>query len=578
MISGCDGITCPIDREHIAYFSMEVGISHTIPTYSGGLGILAGDVLKSYADMKIPVVGMTLLNEKGYFSQSLDSEGNQVEKPVEWEPHEHMVPVQNKVAVTIEGRKVLVGAWRKMVHGLAGNQLPVYFLDTNVEGNSEYDRTLTSYLYGGDRAYRLAQEIVLGIGGVRMLDSLGYHNIRKYHMNEGHASLLAVELLKRTYRDAGTPEKSYDLDAVKEKCVFTSHTPVAAGHDKFDLELFTRLTDSYVPKILLDHAVQDNQVNMTLLGLEVSKHINGVAKSHGTVARAMFPEYLIDTITNGVHLPSWVSPAFRELFNSELAGWELDPFSLRNALYIPREKLWAAHEKSKQELIDAVNANTDIGFHPARFTIGYGRRFTEYKRPDLLLCDIERLIEVSRRVGDIQVIFAGKAHPADYRGKELIKEVFQTCKSVNARNTPLKMVFLPGYDMQLAKKMVAGCDVWLNTPQRPFEASGTSGMKAAVNGVPHFSTLDGWWLEGHIENVTGWCIGEHPHDAKGGQDTNVAADAADLYGKLEATIIPAFYGNRQKWMDIMRHCIAINASFFNTCRMAQQYIANAYLE
>jgi len=578
MISGCDGITCPVDREHIAYFSMEVGISHTIPTYSGGLGILAGDVLKSFADMKIPVVGITLLNEKGYFSQSLDDEGNQVEAPVHWDPHEHMVLAQNQVAVTIGGRKVLVAAWRHMVHGLAGNQLPVYFLDTNVEGNSDYDRTLTSHLYGGDRAYRLAQEIVLGIGGVRMLDSLGYHNIRKYHMNEGHASLLAVELLKRTYRDAGSEENSYDLDSVKEKCVFTSHTPVAAGHDKFDLDLFTRLTDSYVPKILLDRAVQDNQVNMTLLGLEVSKHINGVAKSHGTVARAMFPEYLIDTITNGVHLPSWVSPAFRDLFDANISGWELDPFSLRNALYIHREQLWAAHEKSKQELIDVVNARTGRGFHPGRFTIGYGRRFTEYKRPDLLLYDLNRLEQVSRKVGDIQVVFAGKAHPADYRGKELIKEVFQACKAVNARNTPLKMVFLADYDMQLAKKMVAGCDVWLNTPQRPYEASGTSGMKAAVNGVPHLSTLDGWWLEGHIENVTGWSIGEHPQDANGEQDTNVPFDAADLYNKLESDIIPTFYGNRPKWGEIMRHCIAINASFFNTYRMAQQYIANAYLE
>lgn len=578
MISGCDGITCPVDKEHIAYFSMEVGISHAIPTYAGGLGILAGDVLKSYADMKVPVVGITLLNEKGYFSQSLDAEGNQVEAPVQWAPHEHMVLAQNQVAVTIEGRQVKVRAWRHMVHGLTGNQLPVYFLDTNVEGNSEYDRTLTSHLYGDGRAYRLAQEIVLGVGGVRMLDSLGYHNLRKYHMNEGHASLLAVELLRRTYRDAGTEEKSYDLDAVKEKCVFTSHTPVAAGHDKFDLDLFTRLTGGYVPKLLLDHAVQDNQVNMTLLGLKVSKHINGVAKSHGTVARAMFPEYLIDTITNGVHPSSWVSPAFRELFNENIAGWELDPFSLRNALHIPREKLWQAHEKSKHELIDRVNASASASFHPARFTIGYARRFTEYKRPDLLLSDINRLEQVAQKVGDIQVIFAGKAHPADYRGKELIREVFQKCKEVNSRNTPLKMVFLPDYDMLLARKMVAGCDVWLNTPQRPFEASGTSGMKAALNGVPHFSTLDGWWLEGHVENVTGWSIGDHPQDAKKDRNADVAYDAADLYNKLESNIIPTFYANRPKWGEIMRHCIAINASFFNTYRMAQQYISNAYLE
>jgi starch phosphorylase len=317
---------------------------------------------------------------------------------------------------------------------------------------------------------------------------------------------------------------------------------------------------------------------MTLLGLEVSKHINGVAKSHGLVAREMFPDYSIDTITNGIHLSSWVSPSMREVFEENLAGWELDSFSLRNALYISREKLWEAHEKSKQSLMDCINSSSNLGFHPARFTIGYARRFTEYKRPDLILSDISRLVQVAQKVGDIQVIFAGKAHPADYRGKELIKKVFQTCKEVNAQDTPLKMVFIPGYDMQLAKKMVAGCDVWLNTPQRPFEASGTSGMKAALNGVPHFSTLDGWWLEGHIENVTGWSIGEHPHDAKGQPDTNTQADAADLYSKLKSTIIPTFYGNRPKWGEIMRHCIAINASFFNTYRMAQQYIANAYLE
>jgi starch phosphorylase len=577
MISGCEGITCPIDREHIAYFSMEVGISHTIPTYAGGLGVLAGDVLKSFADMKIPVVGVTLLNEKGYFYQSLDSEGNQVESPVQWNPHDFMVPLQNQVAVTVEGRQVRVRAWRHMVRGIGGNQLPVYFLDTNVPGNSEHDRTLTSSLYGDDRPYRLAQEIVLGVGGVRMLDSLGYHNIRKYHMNEGHASLLAVELLRKTFRDAGSEEKSYDLDAVREKCVFTSHTPVAAGHDKFDLELFRRLAQDYVPKVLLDKAIQDNQVNMTLLGLVVSKHVNGVAKSHGEVTRDMFPKYLIDTITNGIHLPSWASPSFHDLYDENLAGWELDPFSLRNALYIPLGKIWQAHEKEKQALVDLVNSKTGAGFHPARFTIGYGRRFTEYKRPDLLLYDVERLVRVSQGVGDIQVVFAGKAHPADHKGKELIRKVFRACKQVNARNTPLKMVFLPQYDMQLAKRMVAGCDVWLNTPQRPFEASGTSGMKAALNGVPHFSTLAGWWLEGHIENVTGWSIGEHPHEAKGKPDVDFSSDAADLYSKLEKTIIPAFYGDRPRWTEIMRHCIAINASFFNTYRMAQQYIVNAYL-
>jgi starch phosphorylase len=567
----------PADRHHVAYFTMEIGISHSIPTYSGGLGILAGDLLKSFADMKIPVVGVTLLNEKGYFYQSLDEGGHQSEQPVQWNVSDFMVLMPNEVSVTIEGRQVRVRAWKHTIRGFGGNGIPVFFLDANIEGNSPYDRTLTSFLYGGDRAYRLAQEIVLGIGGIRMLESLGYGSIKKYHMNEGHAALLTIELLRRTYRDADCEEHCYDFDAVRKKCVFTSHTPVAAGHDKFDLALFRRLLGDYAPQCAVMHAVQDGLVNMTLLGLNMSMYVNGVAKRHGEIERRMFPEFRIDSITNGIHPPSWASPPFKALFDAEIPGWASDPFTLRYALSITKDKIWGAHLEAKRLLLAEANAKTSADFRIKRFTVGCARRFTAYKRPDLLLYDLERLRRISQSVGDVQVIFAGKAHPQDLAGKELIEKVYNTAHYANSQGWPLKVEFLPQYDMQLAKLMVAGCDLWLNTPQRPFEASGTSGMKAALNGVPHLSTLDGWWLEGHIEGVTGWSIGAHPHDPDFEEDTDSGKDAADLYAKLEQ-IIPVFYGNRDKWVELMRHCIAINGSFFNTCRMAQQYVANAYLD
>ena len=418
---------------------------------------------------------------------------------------------------------------------------------------------------------------MLGIGGVRMLESLGY-TVNKYHMNEGHAALLIVELLRRTFRDAPAEEGRYDLESVRDKCVFTTHTPVAAGHDRFDVELFRRLTNNSTPEYLLKGAIHENLVNMTLLALNNSRYVNGVAKKHGEVTKEMFPGYVIHSITNGIHPPTWVAPALKTLFDKYIPGWQVDPFSLRYALAIPKDELWDAHLDAKSALIDEINMRTNIGFHNARFTIGYARRFTEYKRPDLALFDINRLKQVAERVGDLQIVFAGKAHSQDAGGKALIKKVIRMAQEVNAQNCRIKIVFLHHYDMKLARLLVGGCDVWLNTPQRPFEASGTSGMKAAVNGVPHLSTLDGWWLEGHIEGITGWSLGPHPRDVNFSADNDPSDEARDLYTKLEETIIPTFYGNRDHWVEIMKHCIALNGSFFNTARMAQQYVANAYLE
>ncbi|GIU70206.1 MAG: alpha-glucan phosphorylase [Candidatus Woesearchaeota archaeon] len=564
-----------MDKEYIAYFSMEIGISHSIPTYAGGLGILAGDLLKAFADLKVPVVGITLLNEKGYLKQII-KDGQQLEQPQEWNIAERLVLLPNQIIVRIDGRDVKIRVWKHLIRGISGYNVPVFFLDTNVEGNSEYDKKLTSFLYGGDREYRLAQECILGIGGVRMLESLGYNHIKKYHMNEGHASLLTVELLKKTYKDSYDEEHSYDVEYVRERCVFTTHTPVAAGHDHFDIPLVRKLLGNYIPEFILTKSLNNGELSMTLLGLNLSKYINGVAKRHTEVTREMFPQYSIDSITNGIHHLTWISKPFSELYDSFIPGWIFDPFALRYALSIPKDKILEAHFQSKQALIDEVNSRTNAGYHIARFTIGYARRFTEYKRPDLLLYDINRLKSITEKVGDIQIVFAGKAHPNDVQGKYLIKKIIDIATDINKQNTRLKIVFLDDYDMRLAKILVSGCDVWLNTPQRPFEASGTSGMKAALNGVPQISTLDGWWLEGCIDNVTGWSIGPHPQDPNFKIDPDMNDEAKDLYDKLEQ-IVPLFYGNKERWTDIMRHCIAINGSFFNTIRMAQQYVANAYI-
>lgn len=565
-------------KEHIAYFTMEVGISHRIPTYSGGLGILAGDLLKSYSDLCLPTIGVTLLNEKGYFYQKIDNEGNQIEENVNWHISEQLVKLPNEIEVKIEGRNIKVRAWKKIVRGITGFNLPVIFLDTNMEGNSEYDRKLTSKLYGGDRYYRLCQEIILGIGGVRMLNSLGYTNIKKYHMNEGHAALLTVELLKQTQDKSGNDESSFNVDYVKKKCVFTTHTPVAAGHDRFDQDLFRRATDNCVPDFILNKAIENNQVNMTLIALSMSNYINGVAKRHGEVTREMFPEYNIDSITNGIHTRTWVCKSIKDVFDKNIRGWNVDPYALRYALSIPKKELWNAHMLAKETLIEYINKKHNVGFHKARFTIGLARRFTGYKRPNLILQDINKLKEVAEKTGDIQLVFAGKAHILDTHGKDIIREVVQLSKRINAENGKLKIVFLEQYDMDLARMMVSGCDVWLNTPQRPFEASGTSGMKAALNGVPQFSTLDGWWVEGHFENVTGWSIGARPEDPDFVNNIDPDKDALDIYCKLENVIMPTFYNDNEKWVNIMRHCIALNGSFFNTYRMAQQYIANAYID
>jgi len=545
---------------------MELAADSRIPSYSGGLGVLAGDTVRSCADLRVPLVAVTLFYRKGYFYQELDAQGNQTELPYEWNPDDFMRKLPERVTVHIENRPVVVGAWEYDLRGADGYCIPVIFLDTDTEENSEYDRSLAWWLYGGDERYRLCQEVVLGVGGVRMLARMGYQTIDRYHMNEGHSALLALELLKERRKENPA---AWDTDGVRAKCVFTTHTPVAAGHDKFSYELVRRVLPDFVPLDVLKELAGEDALNMTLLALNLSHYENGVAKAHGKTSQAMFPGYHIDSITNGVYSPSWVCESFGTLYDKYIEGWRKDPFSLRYALSIPGGEVWTAHRRAKEKLVDYVNAETNAGMDYDFFTIGAGRRATEYKRMDLIFSDVERLKGISRQAGKMQLVLAGKAHPLDSPGKELIKRIFSVAKSLKSE---LKVVYLHNYDVALARMLVSGADLWLNTPRKPHEASGTSGMKAAHNGVPSLSVLDGWWIEGCIEGLTGWSIGS-PHET----ESDDKKDAASLYDKLENTIIPLFYGQRTKWIEIMRHCIAINGSFFNTHRMVQQYVLNAYL-
>jgi starch phosphorylase len=550
-------------EQKIAYFSMEIGVMNEIPTYSGGLGVLAGDMIKSSADLKLPLVAVTLLSKKGHFRQEITKEGKQIEHPVEWDPSKitELLPVETKVQ--IQKREVRIRAWLYNVQSLTGGVVPILFLDTDVEGNLPEDREITSFLYGGDERYRLKQEIVLGIGGARMLEALGL-STRKYHMNEGHSSLLTLELLRKY---------GMDTDRVRELCIFTTHTPVEAGHDKFSYDLVQEIMGEIVPLEVLKKFGGDAQMlNMTRLALNLSEFVNGVAKRHKDVSRTLFPGYEINSITNGVHSYTWTYERFRELYDKYMPGWANEPELLVRVGGIPDEEIWQAHMEAKKALIDYVNKVANIGMDYYTLTLGFARRATGYKRVNLLFSDMEKLKKTNKK-GKMQIVFAGKAHPKDEMGKRLIQENFGYIEKLKDE---IKIVYLEDYDMGLAAMLIPGVDVWLNTPLRPLEASGTSGMKAAHNGVINFSVLDGWWVEGWVEGVTGWAIGPHP-DERLSTDEAKIRDLDDLYNKLEYIIIPTFYQKRDDWVRMMKNSIGKIAYYFNSHRMMRRYVTEAYL-
>jgi starch phosphorylase len=548
---------------------MEIGLHSEIPTYSGGLGVLAGDTLRSAADLEIPLVGVTLISRQGYFRQQIDAEGGQLENADPWDPQQWCTPLRAKVCVPLESRDVWVQAWLFTIQGSSGYQIPVLLLDTDLEENTADDRSITNSLYGGDESYRLKQEIVLGIGGVRILRALGF-GIQTYHMNEGHSALLAMELLLQTARDEeGHPHRqtSYDVSSIRDRCLFTTHTPVEAGQDKFDYGLVSNMLGEYIDLSLMKELAGQDRLNMTRLALNLSSYVNGVAKSHAETSRTLFPGYRVHAVTNGIHPSTWAAPPLCQLYDRYVPNWRYEPELLVRADQIPNEDIWQAHQQAKQTLIEQVRRETGCELDPEQPIIGFARRITAYKRPYLLFSSPQRLQEIVKEQ-PLQLVMAGKAHPRDEPAKTLMRELHSTCKEVGEH---FRWVYLSNYNMELALTLVSGSDIWLNTPKRPMEASGTSGMKAALNAVPNLSILDGWWAEGCIEQITGWAIGTPAMPDVDQQD------ADSLYDKLEKIVLPLYRNDRAGWIQVMKGAVSKNAYYFNSLRMMRRYAAEAYL-
>lgn len=551
----------------VAYFSMEIAIQPAMPTYSGGLGVLAGDTLRSAADLGVPLVAFTLAHRKGYFQQHLDLSGEQTEDVQPWDPADFCTEEAARVTVSVEDRVVTIRAWRYDLAGRYGHVVPIYLLDTDLEENSGWDRGLTDHLYGGDSSYRLEQEIVLGMGGARMAHALGL-SINVFHMNEGHAALLTQALVESEL-GGGPPGAPTEADhaRVRQKCVFTTHTPVPAGHDRFSREQSVRILGTErTLRLEKLNCFEEGMLNMTLLALHFSRYANGVALQHGRVSREMFPQFSIHAITNGVHAPTWVSEPIQQMLDHHIPSWRRDNLTLRNAVVdLPGEELVAAHRGAKKALLDEVATRTGHSLRLDALTLGFARRAATYKRATLLFTDPDKLLKIAEEAGGLQILYAGKAHPQDFPGKALIHTVIESAHKLS--NDLLRIVYLENYAWDLGALLTAGVDVWVNTPRRPYEASGTSGMKAALNGVPSLSILDGWWIEGCIEGVTGWAIEDGADDAE---------EAANLYRKLENVIVPLYRDRPEAWTHVMRNALALNGSYFNTNRMVAQYIRNSY--
>jgi starch phosphorylase len=563
-------MTPAVLRSKIVYMSMEVGLEPGMPTYSGGLGVLAGDTLRAAADLHAPIVGVTLMHRKGYFRQHLSGTGHQTESPVQWNPAEFAEPLALEVTVPIEGRQVRVRPWVYEIQGVTGHVIPVYLLDTGLPANDPWDQTLTDQLYGGDERYRLCQEAVLGLGGVAVMHALGRGGDLLYHMNEGHSALLTVALLERRAPHHSLMQASEaDIEAVRTHCIFTTHTPVPAGHDVFPMPLVrTVLGEERATALENFGCSHPGTLNMTSLALFFSRYTNGVAMKHGEVSRGMFPAFPINAITNGVHAMTWTSPPFQKLFDRHFAQWRRDNLYLRYARGVPLEEIRATHAEAKRVLLEEVRRRRGVALRDDVLTIGFARRAAVYKRAPMLFTDLDRLRAIARQVGPLQVIYAGKAHPKDDPGKAAIRDIF---RAAHALGPEMPVVYVEDYDMAMARDLVAGVDLWLNTPLRPLEASGTSGMKAALNGVPSLSVLDGWWIEGHVEGHTGWSIGNGLEDL-----ADTSSEVASLYDKLEKVIVPMFYREPERYAEVRRSSIAMNGSFFNTQRMLLQYLSNAY--
>jgi starch phosphorylase len=559
-----------LQRTHIAYFTMEIALRPEIHTYAGGLGVLAGDTARSAADLELPMVFVSLVSRAGYARQAIDASGRQLTRPNPWEPDKFTDRLEAMVAVQIEGREVWIRPWLYRLICPLGHCVPVLLLDTDLDQNSPADRRITDSLYGGDQTYRLKQEIVLGIGGARMLQALGF-NIDTYHLNEGHAALLTLHLLRyfrRPTQDVADRRSFYEPLHVRERCIFTTHTPIEAAFDRFPYPMVERLLDDYIEiEEIKRFAGQDN-LNMTRLALNLSGHINGVSERHAETTSRIFPGYKVRAITNGVHAPTWAHASFARLYQAKFPHWAYEPEVLAHADQLADGAIWNAHQDAKRDLLARIKQDTAVELRPDLPLVAFARRMTHYKRPGLLFSDIDRIQAIAQK-RPFQVVLAGIAHPADGPGQDLVKAINDRSRQVA---DAIPAVFLPNYDMQIAASLVSGADIWLNTPLPPMEASGTSGMKAALNGVLNLSVLDGWWVEACIEGVTGWAIGDGDGSAKAHAD-----DADELYRKLEQVVLPLYYDDRPRWIWMMKQAISKIGSYFNSTRMMRRYATEAYI-
>jgi glycogen phosphorylase len=584
----------PADRPLVAYFSAEYGLTECLRIYSGGLGVLAGDHLKSASDLGVPLVAVGLLYREGYFDQTVDPAGRQRETypAADFED----LPLRGitgaggqllRITIPFPGRTVMVRVWRADV-----GRVPLFLLDADLPENAVEDRALTSRLYGGAQEMRISQEILLGIGGYRALRAMGIEP-RSFHMNEGHSAFLGLELLRHRMEEEGLGLREA-TDVVRRQMVFTTHTPVPAGHDRFPAELLAEYLDVVAGGLDLDldelmslgrvdEMDTDEPFTMTVLAIRLASQVNGVSELHGQVTREMWQdlwpersldEIPIDHVTNGVHLPTWVHPQIAQAYRVDPGELGLDD----RVPDVDPAHLWAIRNEQRRRLLAYVRDRVGARLDPDALTIAFARRFATYKRATLLLGDLDRL---ERLLCDddrpVQVLFAGKAHPKDEDGKALIRRIVEISHDERFHD---RIVFIPGYGIDVARELVQGADVWLNNPRRPMEASGTSGMKAAANGVLNVSILDGWWDEAFrwaaLKGVDiGWAIGE-------GEDTGAIAtadrhDEAALFRVLEDEVVPLFYdrdpaGVPRQWADRVAASIREVAPFFTTHRMVREYV------
>lgn len=543
----------------VAYFTMEIGLESAMPTFAGGLGMLAADLLKSCADKSLSVAGVTMCWKRGYPKQQVHPDGDQSFADGVWDPAAKLTMLPERVSVTVEGRTVQVAARKLELKGEHGT-VPVFFLETDLPENDPQDREITNQLYGGDQRMRICQEIVLGIGGIKMLRALGFKDVAQFHLNEGHCAFLTLELLReRNFVDAD----------VKRSCAFTTHTPIPAGHDVFPYDLAWKVCGEQLPWHIKKLAGEE-ALSMTRLAMNLSHYTCGVSQLHGEVSRKMLGDESIDAITNGVHAPTWASAPMVALFDKYLAGWRDDPSVFSQAQKIPSKELWAAHRVSKEALCAFVRDHTGRPFDPDVLTLVEARRIVPYKQVDLLYGDIKRLLQIAG--GKLQIIHSGNTFPGDGYAREMVKKLMQLSHEFG---DGVRLVFLPNYAPDLAKLLVAGADVWCNTPMRGLEASGTSGMKAALNGGLNCSVLDGWWIEGFEQKPeSGWRIGPQRSVADAGILKMI--DAEEFYETLEMEILPQYLDpTHGRWTDRMKDAISLLA-FFNTHRCIDEYCAKAW--